>query len=52
VRARSIDVSTTGTTVTLGGKVRSVTERDRAIALARETDGVTRVVDHLVVVRE
>jgi hyperosmotically inducible protein len=50
VRARSIDVSTTGTTVTLGGNVRSVTERARAIALARETDGVTRVVDHLVVV--
>jgi hyperosmotically inducible protein len=50
VRARSVDVSTTGTTVTLNGNVRSGTERDRAIALARETDGVKRVVDHLVVV--
>jgi osmotically-inducible protein OsmY len=50
VRARTVDVSTTGTTVTLNGNVRSVTERDRAIALARETDGVKRVVDHLVVV--
>jgi osmotically-inducible protein OsmY len=30
--------------------VRSGTERDRATALARETDGVKRVVDHLVVV--
>jgi hyperosmotically inducible protein len=50
VRARSVDVSTTGTTVTLSGNVRSGTERDRATALARETDGVKRVVDHLVVV--
>jgi hyperosmotically inducible protein len=50
VRARTVDVSTTGTTVTLSGNVRTGTERDRAIALARETDGVKRVVDHLVVV--
>jgi osmotically-inducible protein OsmY len=50
VRARTVDVSTTGTTVTLSGNVRSGTERDRAVALARETDGVKRVVDHLVVV--
>jgi osmotically-inducible protein OsmY len=27
--------------------VASTTERDRALALARETDGVTRVVDDL-----
>ena len=49
VRARTVDVSTTGTAVTLSGNVRSKSERDRAVALARETDGVTRVVDHLVV---
>ena len=49
VRARTVDVSTTGATVTLTGNVRSKSERDRAVALARETDGVTRVVDHLVV---
>lgn len=48
VRARSVDVSTTGPTVTLTGTVRSATERDRTIALARETAGVMRVVDHLV----
>jgi hyperosmotically inducible periplasmic protein len=48
VRALSVDVSTTGTTVTLSGTVRSTAERDRAVALARETQGVTRVVDHLV----
>jgi osmotically-inducible protein OsmY len=48
VRARSVDVSTTGPTVTLTGTVRSAAEHDRTVALARETDGVTRVVDHLV----
>ena len=49
VKARSIDVSTTGGVVTLGGTVESVAERNRAVALARETDGVTRVVDRLTV---
>jgi hyperosmotically inducible protein len=48
VRARSVDVSTAGQTVTLSGTVRSAAERDRTIALSRETAGVTRVVDHLV----
>ena len=48
VRARSVDVSTTGPTVTLSGTVRSAAEHARTVALARETDGVTRVVDHLV----
>jgi hyperosmotically inducible periplasmic protein len=48
VRARAVDVSTTGSTVTPSGTVRSVAEHNRAITLARETDGVTRVVDHLV----
>jgi osmotically-inducible protein OsmY len=33
VRARSVDVSTTGTTVTLTGTVRSATEHDRTIAV-------------------
>jgi hyperosmotically inducible periplasmic protein len=49
VRARSVDVSTRGSTVTVAGTVRSVAEHDRAVALARETVGVSRVVDHLVV---
>ena len=49
VRVRTIDVSTTGGVVTLGGTVRSVAERDQALRLARETKGVTRVVDHLAV---
>jgi osmotically-inducible protein OsmY len=47
IRARAIDVTTSGSTVTLSGIVRSVEEHDRAITLARETDGITHVVDHL-----
>jgi len=47
VKARRIDVSTDGTTVTLSGEVRSQSEHDRALALARETDGVTQVIDKL-----
>ena len=51
VKARAIDVSTTGTVVTLSGTVASQSEHDRAVALARETDGVTRVVDRLTIQR-
>ncbi len=47
VKARAIDVTTSGSTVTLSGHVRSADERDRAVRLARETEGVTRVVDQL-----
>jgi hyperosmotically inducible periplasmic protein len=47
VKARSIDVTTRGTTVTLSGIVGSKAEHDRAMALARETDGVTDVVDNM-----
>jgi osmotically-inducible protein OsmY len=47
VKARAIDVTTNGTTVTLTGTVSSHAEHDRAVALARETKGVTRVVDGL-----
>ncbi len=47
VKARAIDVSTEGSVVTVSGLVRSAPEHDRVIALARETNGVTRVVDHL-----
>ena len=47
VKARAINVTTDGTTVTLTGTVHSQQERDRALALARETDGVGRVVDQL-----
>ena len=51
VRARSIDVSTEGTTVTVSGVVHSAAERDRAVQLARETTGVTQVIDRLKIER-
>jgi hyperosmotically inducible protein len=47
IEARGIDVDTSGTTVTLSGVVRSADERDRAVRLAQETKGVTKVVDKL-----
>ena len=47
VKARAIDVTTNGTTVTVSGTVRSAEEHDRVMRIARETSGVTRVVDHL-----
>lgn len=47
VKARTIDVSTDGTSVTLSGRVHSNDERDRAVRLARETEGVQKVVDQL-----
>jgi len=52
VKALAIEVSTTGSTVTLSGRVRSAAEHDRALALARETNGVTNVVDQLLVQQE
>jgi hyperosmotically inducible protein len=47
VKARDINVTTHGTTVTLSGIVESKTEHDRAMTLAKETDGVTQVIDDL-----
>jgi|SRR5581483_3814233 len=47
VKARRIDVSTSGSTVTVRGTVGSQAERERALALARETNGVTHVIDEL-----
>lgn len=47
VKARGIDVDTSGTIVTLTGMVRSTEERDRAVQLAQDTEGVTEVVDRL-----
>ena len=51
VEAASIDVDTDGSVVTLSGRVSSEAERQRALQLARDTDGVTSVVDHLTVTR-
>jgi osmotically-inducible protein OsmY len=49
VKALSIDVDTTGSVVTLSGSVHSETEKAKALQLARETAGVTQVVDRLVI---
>ena len=45
VKALNLDVDTVDGVVTVSGKVRSSNERDRALALARETIGVRQVVD-------
>ena len=47
VKARAIDVDTVGSVATLTGVVASSDERRRAVQLARETEGITRVVDKL-----
>ena len=47
VKARTINVDTAGSVVTLTGVVATRSERERAVRLAEETDGVTRVVDKL-----
>jgi hyperosmotically inducible protein len=49
IEARNIDVDTTNGVVTLNGFVRNAQGRDRALQLARETEGVTSVVDHLAI---
>ena len=49
VTAANIDVDTNGSVVTLSGRVASQAERQRAVQLARETDGVTSVQDRLTV---
>ena len=47
VNARAVDVDTSGSVVTLTGVVGSAAARERAVSLARDTEGVTRVVDRL-----
>jgi osmotically-inducible protein OsmY len=47
VNARNIHVDTNGAIVTLTGDVSSEAERKRAVELAKETAGVTAVIDHL-----
>jgi hyperosmotically inducible periplasmic protein len=45
VKALNLNVDTVNGVVTVSGAVRSTAERDRALALARETNGVRKVVD-------
>jgi hyperosmotically inducible protein len=47
VKGLSIDVDTANGVVTLTGNVATRAEADRAMMLARQTDGVSRVVDNL-----
>jgi hypothetical protein len=49
VAAARIDVDTSGGVVRLHGTVGSQAERDRALQLARETEGVTSVIDELTI---
>jgi len=51
VKALDIDVDTVGTTVTLSGIVSSEAQKQKALTLARETQGVTQVIDQLKVRR-
>jgi len=47
VKAADIDVDTVGSVVTLTGNVGSKDEEKRAVRIATETAGVTKVVNHL-----
>jgi hyperosmotically inducible protein len=47
IEAGRIDIDTVGAVVTLSGTVDSDAQRARAVQLARETDGVSQVVDRL-----
>ena len=47
VKALKLDVDTVAGVVTLKGVVRSEAERQRALQLARETEGVKQVIDQL-----
>ncbi len=51
IKSRDIRVSTSDGVVTLSGKVGSAAEHDRAMQLARETEGVKSVTDHLEVAK-
>jgi hyperosmotically inducible protein len=45
VKALNLNIDTVDGVVTVKGRVRSTAERDRALALARETNGVRQVID-------
>lgn len=51
VKALAIDVDTSGSTVTVTGTVDTAAQEQRALMLARETDGVKNVVDRVEVRR-
>jgi hypothetical protein len=47
VKALDVNVDTNGSTVTIAGTVDTAAQRERILQLARETDGVTQVVDRI-----
>jgi osmotically-inducible protein OsmY len=47
VKALDLNVDTVGSVVTVSGSVNTEAERQRALALARDTQGVTQVIDRL-----
>ena len=47
VKALDLNVDTVGSVVTVSGQVRTQAEKDRALQLARDTAGVTQVIDKL-----
>lgn len=49
VKALDLNVDTVNGVVTVRGKVRTSSERERALALARETNGVRQVIDRVTV---
>jgi hyperosmotically inducible protein len=51
VKARAININTSGSVVALTGVVASAQERARALDLARDTEGVSQVIDRLQVRR-
>ena len=51
VKALNLNVDTVGSVVTLSGSVTNEMERERALELARDTEGVTQVIDKLTVKR-
>jgi hyperosmotically inducible protein len=49
VKAYQIDVTTQDRVVTLTGKVETATAKEQAVAIARNTEGVRDIIDHLTV---
>lgn len=47
IEAGRLNVDTSGTVVTVSGSVDTSAQHDRALQLARETDGVTKVIDEV-----
>ena len=47
VKALNLDVDTNGTVVTITGTVATQAERAKAVQLAKETEGVTQVIDRI-----